>query len=432
MLDGGDMNPPGFPQMEGVNIIHFAPDGQRMKNNTAAPPLDFKVYDAGDDTEKPPPRGWLLGNQFCRRFLSGLMAPGATGKTALRYAQYISLAIGRSLTGHHVFQRGRVLVLGLEDDIDEMRRRIEAVALHFGITREELKGWLFYAAPRGLKLAEMRHGSPVAGALDEMLRRKAAELKIDLLGVDPFVKAHGMNENDNAGMDYVADMLARLAIEFDMAVDIPMHTRKGMSSPGDSDSGRGASAVRDAGRLVFTLSRMSEEEAKDFKVKETARRLYVRLDNGKVNLSPGNEPESWFKLVGVKLNNGNDQYPAGDDIQTVEPWKPPATWEGTSTDTINAILDDIDFGMVDEETGRPTGHRYSENNAAKKRSVWPVLHNHLPAKTDKQIKEIVRIWLQNGVLEYRNYENPDRKETLKGLYVITAKRPGKEEFRIEL
>ena len=26
-------------------------------------------WDAGDDTDPPPPREWLLGNAFCRRFL---------------------------------------------------------------------------------------------------------------------------------------------------------------------------------------------------------------------------------------------------------------------------------------------------------------------------------------------------------------------------
>src|SRR5215216_3147130 len=73
-------------------------------------------WDAGDDTGLPPPRGWLLGNIFCRGFLSSLLGDGAVGKTALRYAQYLSLATGRALTGEHVFQRCRVLIVSLEDD----------------------------------------------------------------------------------------------------------------------------------------------------------------------------------------------------------------------------------------------------------------------------------------------------------------------------
>src|SRR5215472_7510034 len=104
-------------------------------------------WDAGDDIELPPPRGWLLGNVFARNFISSLFAEGGTGKTALRYAQLLSLASGRSLTGEHVFQRCRVLIVSLEDDEHELRRRILAAVLHHKIERSELRGWLFLAAP---------------------------------------------------------------------------------------------------------------------------------------------------------------------------------------------------------------------------------------------------------------------------------------------
>ena len=76
----------------------------------AASPLSdpLGIWDAGNDDYRIPPRGWLLGTTFCRRFLSSLIADGGTGKTALRHAQLISLAIGNSLTGEHVFRRCRV------------------------------------------------------------------------------------------------------------------------------------------------------------------------------------------------------------------------------------------------------------------------------------------------------------------------------------
>ena len=75
----------------------------------------------------PPPRAWLLGSVFCRTFISSLIAEGGVGKTALRYAQLIALAIGRSLTGEHVWQRCRVIIVSLEDSDDELDRRICAV-----------------------------------------------------------------------------------------------------------------------------------------------------------------------------------------------------------------------------------------------------------------------------------------------------------------
>jgi hypothetical protein len=107
-------------------------------------------------------------------------------------------------------------------------------------------------------------------------------------------------------------------------------------TPGDADSGRGASAAKDAGRLVYTLTRMSEEEAKSFGIKPEDRPLYVRLDSGKVNTAPPSRGATWFKLVGVPLGNGNEEYPNGDEVQTLIPWNPPETWEGLSSVQLNA------------------------------------------------------------------------------------------------
>src|SRR3954469_12884275 len=96
-------------------------------------------WDAGDDPGPVTPRQWLLGNQFCRSFISSVVAGGGTGKSALRLLQFISLALGRSLCGQYVFRRCRVLLISLEDDRDEMERRIKAVLDHYNIARSELK-----------------------------------------------------------------------------------------------------------------------------------------------------------------------------------------------------------------------------------------------------------------------------------------------------
>jgi hypothetical protein len=132
-----------------------------------APPADdggLLGWDAGDDDQVPPPRGWLLGTSFCRGFASSLLGDGGVGKTALRYAQGLSLATKRALTREHVFQRCRVLIVSLEDGRDELRRRLRAACLHHGIERSELKGWLFIEALRradGKLMTLDQHNRPV-------------------------------------------------------------------------------------------------------------------------------------------------------------------------------------------------------------------------------------------------------------------------------
>ena len=93
-------------------------------------------------------------------------------------------------------------------------------------------------------------------------------------------------ENDNSAMDYVCDLLSKIAIDCNIAVDTPHHTKKGQQTAGDADAGRGASSQRDAGRLLYTLTRMSEDEAKAFGIPPEQRSLYVRLDSSKVNIAP--------------------------------------------------------------------------------------------------------------------------------------------------
>jgi hypothetical protein len=61
--------------------ISQGPEGLR-ENPGPVEPTSLNERDAGDDPGPIPPRGWLLANQFCRRFLSSIVAAGGTGKTA--------------------------------------------------------------------------------------------------------------------------------------------------------------------------------------------------------------------------------------------------------------------------------------------------------------------------------------------------------------
>jgi hypothetical protein len=381
-----------------------------------ASPATLGECDAGLDDYRIPPRGWLLGNAFCRRFLSALLGDGGVGKTALRIAQLLSLATGRSLTGEHVFRRARVLLLSLEDDADELRRRIRAAMLHHGVEPVEIKGWLYRATPRGLSLAEMKDGALRIGDLEAALRRTIIARKIDVVAIDPFIKAHRVEENDNRAVDFVCGILANIAAEYDCAVDAPHHVSKTGAAPGDANRGRGASAFKDAARLVYTLAAMTSQEAVDFGVSEVDRRSLIRLDSAKVNIVPPAAQARWFRLVGVPLGNATPDYPNGDEVQTVEVWIPPDTWAGLSHHLLNEVLTAIDKGL-------PEGGRYSDHSAAKDRAAWKVVQRYAPSKTEAQAREIIGTWVKTGVLTVEQYNDPTRRQSVKGLKVNDAKRP---------
>jgi hypothetical protein len=382
-------------------------------------PTGLGELDAGTDTAIPAPRGWLLGNVFCRGFMSALLGDGGAGKTATRYAQLLSLAIGRSLTGEYVFQRCRVLIVSLEDNLDEIRRRVLAVCLHHGIDRSELTGWLFYVSLRredGKLMVMDGKGCPVRGELADKLEATIAARGIDIVSLDPFVKTHSVGENDNVAIDEVVQVLADIGDKYDIAVDVAHHMSKGMADPGNANKGRGASSMKDGGRLVYTLTTMSTDEAKAFGIPEDKRREFIRMDSGKVNITRYMGAAKWFRLVGVQLNNGTEMYPNGDEVQTVEAWRPPETWADLSSELLNKVLTVIDEGLAD-------GNRYSDGPKTSDRSAWRVVTQHAPKKTEAQAREVIRTWARNGVLESRKYKNPSTHKDVSGLWVNDAKRP---------
>jgi hypothetical protein len=388
---------------------------ERYAPHRGAPPI-LDVLDAGDDDQPIPPREWLLGVSFCRQFVSALIGGGGCGKTSVRIVQALSLATGRPLTGEYVFLQAIVLIICLEDGMTELRRRVRAAMKYHKIEAKDVKGHLFLTTPSRLKMAQYGEGNAVVpGDLDAALRKLIDGKRIDLVIIDPVVKAHAVKENDNRDMDAVVSILAGLAIEGNIAVDILAHERKTLTpTAGDADRMRGATAIKDGARLVYTLTAMSEQEAQAFNVSESERRSLVRLDSAKVNLCPAQEAR-WFRLIGVALDNGNDVYRNGDEVGTVEPWKPPALFDGFSTSDLNAALDKLRDGMGD-------GRRYSTSPQAKERAAWRVLQEICPSQSEATCRRIIATWVKNDMFTIGEYHDEKARKDFEG--IIDAKRMG--------
>jgi hypothetical protein len=219
---------------------------------------------------------------------------------------------------------------------------------------------------------------------------------------------HSVEENLNSAIDKVTQILVDLTHEYNIAVDAPHHTSKGAADPGNADKGRGASAMKDAMRLVYTLTPMSEEEAKLLGVDPVLRKSFVRYDSGKVNVAPPTRKAKWFRIVGVKCGNATEIYPNGDEVQTVEPWAPPEIWVDLTDELKDEIIAAIDSGL-------PDGTRYSNAPNADDRAAWKVIKKYLPDKNEAQAREIIKTWLDDGTLESKKYDNPVTRKPAKGL-----------------
>src|SRR6476646_1609649 len=98
-------------------------------------------------------------------------------------------------------------------------------------------------------------------------------------------------------------MLTDLAADKNIAIDLLSHERKaGVVNAGDINRGRGAGSQKDAQRLAYTLTGMSETEAATLGVGDDERAFLVRLDSAKVNIAPPSRTATWFRLVGVNLD----------------------------------------------------------------------------------------------------------------------------------
>ncbi|HKD37292.1 MAG TPA: AAA family ATPase [Pirellulales bacterium] len=397
-----DEPPPGFEPDPEPNDFKFAP-------------WDFGAADI--DPTTLPPRGWLLGNWFCRGFVSSVIAGGAAGKTAFRIACALALAAKRGdVVGENVFDRVPVLFLCFEDGEDELKRRICAAMLEHKIGNRDIAGYLFVQAiPPEIKLAFAEDFKVKRGALYDRLDKFVADNAIGLVILDPLVKTHSVNENSNTEMDFVATLLSQLAQQHNVAVDTPHHVPKGGIEPGNAEAGRGASATKDAGRLGYTLVTMSTDEANQFAIEPGKRRALFRIDSAKVNILPPAEHAKWFELVGVRLENTwNPLYPNGDTVQTVKLWSlPTATHDTIQKPVLAQIFDRLRQPPAPGEMWRP------DSRAGPLWAGWPIANLANLAKG--QARRFLADWIKNGVFTQTVYRSPRAHDVKDGLILNELK-----------
>jgi hypothetical protein len=339
-----------------------------------------------------PCRDWLYGHLLIRKFVTATVAPGGVGKSSLGAVESLAQVSGKNLLGVTPFGRLRVWLWNLEDPQEETERKIQAAALHYDLTPDDIGERLFVDSGREQPLViatTTRNGAVIARPVVDSLVAEIIERKIDVIKIDPFVSCHETSENDNQSMDMIVKEWGRVADRGNCAVELFDHTRKmgGTEAEVTAESSRGAKAKTDACRVVRALNRMTKDEAARAGVDN--HRLYFKTFNDKANLQPPADKSDWFRLQSVDLGNGSPHRP-GDSVGVVVPWEWPDPLAG---------LTGADF---EKAATAIRGGKWRENVQAKDwvgKAVAEALDLNIEAKADKaRISAMLKAWLAVGSL----------------------------------
>jgi hypothetical protein len=330
------------------------------------------------------PRPWLVSRMLMLRETTMLVAPGGAGKSSFTLALAAHVALGRDFAGSKAHMAGKVVVYNAEDDQDEMSRRLYAVCAEYALPFDQVKDRIALISRDQLNLkltVNQRPASPNSAHIT-YLKSLCAEPEVVLLALDPLVALHTANEDDNAEMSMIMDLLMDVARETNVSLLVSHHTSKGSSATenaGSDTAARGAGSIITRCRIALTLYGASKQDCIDYHIKDDERHRFVRLDDAKMQYAARSGTATWFERVDHKLYNG-------DGVGVVRPISLAASAE--------AVVNDMARVLHGEMMAKAT------SEVGIKEAVEMLISGHpLYAKLPRaQVKGRIEAALQGGVV----------------------------------
>lgn len=345
-----------------------------------------------------PPRPWAYGRFLMFGNAAVLGAVDGGGKGAISVVMMLATITGRPLLGERVWRTGPVAIVTYEDDETEWHRRIAAACIHYDLDYDAILPSIhFIRRPSGrVSFAASYDGRVTFPDGDEIITQ-LRDIAAVLLVIDPFNHAHDFDDgNNNVMVAKVAGEMSRIARESGAAVMVLHHLRKGAS--GNPDDLMGATSLRATFRSCRILARMTPEVAEKMKITDPWR--YIRIAGSKENYAPPPEKASWLKLIGVSLGNATDAYPDGDDIGVATTWQARPAFEGMDAEALAAV-----FAALRQTVHGPAKQAKHTPWAGK-----PLMETG--GRSEREAGNIVKAWLESGVLTKGEYYHPESKNTV--------------------
>ena len=372
---------------------------QQEEQPTSLQPKPFVL----GDPEQLPARQFVWGHAYPRGVVSVTVAPGGLGKSTIITAEAVAMTTGHALMGRQTAP-SRCWLWNLEDPIEEIYRKVYAIAQHYQLTQADIADRLLINSGRDepLILAQAIGGHNLLTPVADQLTKHIIANKIDCVIVDPFVSSHQLSENDNVAIDMVVKRWAQVASDSNCAIHLVHHVRKdnGMGGASVADA-RGASALVDAARFVRRLQRMTADEARNAGIDEDQFWRYTREGDSKNNLSPPSAFSTWRKLISIELPNG-------DSVGVAEHWQWPDAFSDVTRNDLEAVQ------------RRVASSEWRENPRAKDWvgiAVAEALNLDVNDSYNKaKIRQLLRTWIENGAL--RVTEQPDRHRKMRAFVSV--------------
>ncbi len=272
----------------------------------------MRAYRVGDqELVNIPPRDWIIPGRLIAQNVTLTIAPGGTGKSLFAILEALAVATGKNLTGVEPAKSGPVFIYNLEDPLDELYRRLVATCMLNDLPVKETLDNVYVQSgiDRPLFLAGNDGSTQRLGRDCRRLEEFIGDMGFVAVCIDPLVRAHRLSENDNMAVDFLMDALARIARRTQTAISVVHHTAKNRTNEqlaGNIDYSRGASALINAARIAHTLVPMDTKTAERFHLDGATRVSFLRLDEGKINLSAQTARVLWYRKCGVTLPNGDN------------------------------------------------------------------------------------------------------------------------------
>jgi len=263
-------------------------------------------------TKKPPPRRWLLRGFIAENTVNITAGEGGIGKSNLALYLHVIMACGMSIGPFIADEPVKILLINVEDDIDDIWRRIYAFNRISPLSDEHLELLdknLIILSGRGVigpLMSLDNNRNPVETESAVWLRKVCEKYKPDLTTLDTKSRLYGLNENDN---DHGSRWIAMLEALHKCAWQVLCHTGKSNGNINGYAS-RGASSISDNARSGMLISALSDDDIKLFNIDEPDD--VFKLTKGKNNYAAKSSKGLFFR----KMDEGIPVYIEVEEVDT--------------------------------------------------------------------------------------------------------------------